>query len=234
MIDCLMGTVPALAIIKLEKEEGVLAHQDVRKGKRTFDIKYIQNLMMAKKTRVLKVALFTKTEDGSSIEGIVCDRQRARSALGTVANFFLCNFLGCRPAEEPMIVTKTFFEAVKSYINERIDDLVKKAEVMTHLISELTSGRSSVQISGFLVDYIPEEHRDSLEHHLQARGISGNMIHKDTSLIEQHLKRIMYEFQSQIKVVGPKDALAEKTSMELLESGEVRFQITDQLKRVGG
>lgn len=158
VMDCFVGSRPALTLMKLEKEEGARAVLEQRDGKRTFSIAHIHNLMLTKKTKVFKVALFILRENGN-IGGKVCDQQRAYVSTKAVADFFLRDFLGCRLAEDPMLATKTFFDTIEKYANENIANPLKKQEIVTHLVSELTSTQRAINVDNFLRFRVPQEHR---------------------------------------------------------------------------
>ncbi len=232
VMDCLKGSRPALTIMKLEKEEGARAVLEQRNGKQTFSISHIKNLMLTKKTKVFKVALFILLEDGS-IKGKACDRQRAYTSSRAVADFFLWDFLGCRLAGDPMVETKSFFDTVEEYANKEIANPIKRQEIVTHLVSELTSNQQVINIDSFLKLHVPQEHRDSLERQLREQGLSANIIEKDVTLIKKRLEKIFYQFLSGIYVIGSPEAIQEKTSMESLDEEQVRFEIVDSIKRIG-
>lgn len=232
VMDCLEGLRRALTIMKLEKEEGARAVLEQRDGKQTFSITHIRNLMLTKKTKVFKVALFVLEEDGS-VKGKVCDQQHAYASSKVVADFFLCDFLGCRLRGDPMLATKIFFDTVEEYANKNIADPFKKQEVVTHLVSELTSAQHAINVDNFLRFRIPQEHRDPLEQCLREQGLDTNVIEKDVTLVEKRLKKILYQFQSGISVIGSPEAIQERTSIESLDEGQVRFEIVDAIKRIG-
>jgi hypothetical protein len=59
------------------------------------------------------------------------------------------------------------------------------------------------------------------------------VIEKDASLVEKRLRKILYQFQSGISVIGSPEAVREKTSMEPLDGKQVRLEIVDVIKRIG-
>ena len=92
----------AVAIVKLEREEGARAIPTDHRGELTFDVEHLQDLMLTGKTRVFKAALFTQHgTDLGGIEGIASDNQTARGTRFGIADFFLRRFLGCRLQEDP-------------------------------------------------------------------------------------------------------------------------------------
>lgn len=57
-VDCTIGARKAIEILKLEKEEGVRLSQASHQGKRTFDVSYIRDLILTRKTKLLTVGFF--------------------------------------------------------------------------------------------------------------------------------------------------------------------------------
>lgn len=231
VVDCRVGEIPVLVIMKLEREEGAQIDQDMLNGRRTFNITHIDNLILTKKTRIFKVALFAPSENGETIEGLVCDKQRATASSKAVADFFLGRFLGCCLAEEPMVLTKRFFETVEHFVKDSITDPIIKERILTHMVSELTNERQVFNPQVFIRDYIPMEYRDVLDHELRGQGLMVE-IEKDISLINDKLRKLIYEFNSGIKVVVPYEARNNVAHMDRLDDGKVEFRITDHLKRI--
>ena len=60
----------ALAILKLEKEEGMRIEQTKVDGEVTFDVEYISNILLSEKNRVFKAGLFFIDGEDIDIENI--------------------------------------------------------------------------------------------------------------------------------------------------------------------
>ena len=219
-----------LAILKVEREEGVRIQKDTtEQGKTTFNAQHIKDLMLTSRTKLFKIVLFYKS--GGNIVGFVCDQQQGVIGNREVADFFLTDFLGCKLKEAPHVSTKKFFEAAMIYINgDNLTDS-EKLDVRTHLISELTNNMSSVNTLAFAERAIPAGKRQSFMDAMTKSNISSNFV-KDTSLVSDKIKRVKYELECGIKITGTEDAVKDNLSIESLEDGKTRFELIDRIRKV--
>ncbi len=224
---------PGLCILKLEKEEGARVRQQTSDGKTTFSVQHIRDLMLTGKTRVFKIGLFVRRPgDVGTIEGAVCDRQKGYGT--TVANFFLSRFLGCQLKELPEITTKRFFEAAESFINEVVTDPERKAQYEVALVAELNATRASVEPEAFASNNLATEHRQTFMTRLQEAALTAPSFVKDTNLVEPHLRRIQFTFQTGVSVLASPDHIGEQLKVGQEEDGRTRVEITDFLKDMRG
>lgn len=229
-VRCSLRERAVLAILKVEREEGVRVKQQmIRDGLMTFDIEHIRDLMLTKRTKLFKIVLFYIYEQ--MIKGILCDQQIGYGRKD-VADFFLSDFLGCMLTEEPQILTKRYFEATQKYINERLNSPEQKGEMLSHLVSELTNQNRIVNPTEFARRVLPVDRRDDYIRFIQENGaVIGNFM-KECSMIENKLKRIQYDFDSGISVFGSQEAISSKSRVVDLEDGKMRMEIIDHLKQV--
>lgn len=229
-VRCSLREQTVLAILKVEREEGVRVRQQIMSdGLMTFDVEHIRDLMLTKKTKLFKIVLFYLEEH--TIKGILCDQQRGYSTKD-VAEFFLSDFLGCMLTEEPQILTKKYFEATQKYINERINSPEQKGALLNHLVSELTNQTGIINPTDFARRVLPADQRDDYIRYIQETGAPIGSFTKEISMIENKLKRIQYEFISGIFVFGSQEAISSKLRVTDMENGEMRMEIVDCLKQV--
>lgn len=229
-LKCLYRNDLVLAILKVEREEGVRLHQQIiEQGLRTFNVEHIRDLMLTKNTKLFKIVLFYMEE--GDIKGLICDQQMGREDRN-VASFFLSDFLGCKLTEEPQILTKRFYEATLSFINECVESPEQKGEILNHLISELTNRNNSISPVQFARRVLEPNLRDNYIAHLSSNHASNRSFEKDICMIEKRLKRIQYDFVSGICVLGSKEAISDNTSIMKTDSGETVFEIKDELQQV--
>lgn len=228
-IHCSFREIKYLAILKVEREEGVRVKQQFNNGLMTFDVEHIHDLMLTKRTKLFKIVLFYLKNQNT--KGILCDQQLAYSNKDA-ADFFLIDFLGCRVTEEPQVQTKKFFETVQKYINEKIDSPEQKGALVTHLLSEMTSQNIIINPTEFARRVLPVNQRDEYINYIkQSNCITGSFT-KDNSMIQDRLKRIQYDFDSGISVFGSQIAINSKSRLADLENGELKMEIIDRLKQV--
>ncbi len=226
---------PALAILKLEKEQGVRVRQATHLDKKTFDIEHLRDLILGERTRVFKVGLFVpRGKTLEAVEGQVADNQRGFQPKTEVADFFLTKFLGCRLREAPDVGTKRFFQVTEEFINEKVTDPTEKARYQMALLAELQSERGSVSSKRFAETHLKLTDRKRFVRYLQDEGVASAPIEKDTSLIQTQLQRMQIDFQSGIAVFGSPESFERHVKMKALDSGEMRVEIEDRVKNVRG
>lgn len=229
-IRCSLREHTVLAILKVEREEGVRVRQQiVQNGLMTFDVEHIRDLMLTKKTKLFKIVLFYLKEQ--TIKGILCDQQRAYNNRD-VADFFISDFLGCMFTEAPQILTKKYYEVTQKYINEKINSAEQKGSLLNHLVSELTNQSEIINPTEFARRALPADQRDHYIQYIKENGSTTGSFNKECSMIESKLKKIQYDFLSGISVFGSQEAINSKSRVADMENGEMRIEIIDRLKQV--
>jgi hypothetical protein len=234
VVECTLDPLFAIVIIKIEKEEGArIIRQDVSGGKKTFDIRHYKDLILTPRTKVFKLALFVGDKDNG--EARACDNQRAYTSYKELADFFLQRFLGCRMAEIPSVSTKKFYENTSQFLSAHFrSDSEKYAQLYNHLVSELTSQKTSLSPKKFAEHFIPAKHRKLYVDFLKEQGMSLGNIDKDLDLLQARLKKTVYDFASGAALIVPSKEVEERITMENQDDGGVRVQFVDRLRDVHG
>lgn len=228
-----VGTQRALAILKLEKEEGARVRYETKQGKLSLSVDHVRDLMLTQKTKVFKVGLFVRREAAEEeMVGLVCDQQKSYG--GTVALFFLERFLGCRLKEKAELTTKRFFETVQDFINEGVDNPETKAKYHVALAAELGGTKTTVSLQGFANANLDVVDRQPLVNRLTNAGFSTPSFKKDTKLIATHLRRIQFSFQSGVSVLTRPELIGEQVKVNELQDGRTKMEIKDHLKESKG
>lgn len=229
-VRCLIKEQVSLAILKVEREEGVrIKQQIVKDGLKTFNVEHIKDLMLTKKTKLFKIVLFYIKDD--KVKGILCDQQKGNKDK-YAADFFLSDFLGCTLIDEPQIITKNYYEATERYINEKVTSPEQKGILINHLISDLTDQNDFISPTNFAKRALEVEKRDEYLQYLKDSGVVTGNFKKENSLIENKIKKVQYNFSSGIFVLGSKEAMLSKSKATDMENGEMKMIITDVLERV--
>lgn len=232
-VDCRLQGQRALSILKLEREEGVRLLTTTVDGRHTFNLDLIKELMLTGKTRLFKIGLFVQpgaTID--SVEGVVCDYQRF-AAKTEVADFFLSKFLGCQLTIVPDVATKHFFLTSEQFCNEEIPDPELRGQYLTHLFSELTSQRGSINPRTFAEDSLQEPDRQRYLTYLEEHETPVTAFNKDTNLIDTRIKLMNVQFASGVNITAPNDVFQERVRLTQLETGDTKAEVTDRVKRMG-
>lgn len=219
-----------LAILKVEREEGVRIQQNVtEQGKTTFNAQHIKDLLLTSKTKLFKIVLFYQKDD--AIIGFVCDQQQGVIGNREVADFFLTDFLGCKLKEEPHVSTKKFFEAATQFINGETLTDSEKLDVRTHLISELTNNLPTVNIQAFAQRALPSGKTQIFMDAMAMNNIPTSFS-KNTELIADKIKKVKYELECGIKITGTEDAVKNNMNIESCEDGKTKFELVDRIRKV--
>lgn len=199
---------PLIALVKLEYEEGTRARLAGAKGHRFYQIEHVVDLMLTKKTKLFKVALFHMPPSGqavSDIEGRTCDYQ---AGPGVVADYFLRDFLGCEYVGRDDLLTQEFLNASESFINHRVTDPALKARYESAVLAELHSSDASLNPALFARKHLLEADRAAFLTTLQDREVPPTPFGKDTSLIARRIERITLTFgEHNISVSSPPDEI---------------------------
>ncbi|MCK4642463.1 nucleoid-associated protein [bacterium] len=233
-IDCSFNSVRSLAILKVEKEDGVKAERSKVKGKSTFSMEYIKDLLLTQKTKLYKIGLFSSLPK-NKYEIYVCDNQRLfSSSSGEIANFFLQKFLGCKLKDEPEVITKHFFLLTEEFINNNFIKAEERAEIHTHLISELLNNNNSINPHLFAQSYLPTPLRNPYIEELTVANIGRNAFSKDIRLIAKRVKSISLAFKSGIAITGKQDIVQDKVKMTTENNGETLVEFRDEFEGIQG
>jgi len=229
-IPCHNRTSNGIAILKVEREEGVRIQRTTNtSGQTTFDAQHIKDLMLTKKTKLFKIVLFFKSNN--EIVGYLCDQQQGKFDNREVANFFLEDFLGCNLKEEPHVSTKKFFESTISFINnsDLTDD--EKLSLHTHLISEITNNAASVNTQNFAQRCVPPAKLAMFMDALTKTNVPTTFS-KDALLIADRIKKIQYELDCGIKIYGLESAIKENATFHQENNGKTKIEFIDHIKKV--
>lgn len=231
-VFCHVGATKAVAILKVEREEGVqINKQYTDDGHTRFSMEHIENLMLTQKTKLFKIALFYR-ENGET-KGLLSDQQMGFNIGKEVAMYFLTNFLDCKLVDEPSVTTKKFFESAQKFINESNMPAEKKAKTFTHILSALTNNAGTVNIQTFAENNIDIEYADGFIDFMKNHNVPITSFVKDTALIQNKLSKRQFVFDSGIYVIAPENIAESQLSYEGTDEGKIKMQIIDSLKRVG-
>lgn len=190
----------ALLIVKLEQETGMQATEAIVNGLRTFDMKYLADLLFTEKSKIHKVALFSEDGiGGDRIEGWAADRQLS----GRMAVFFLERFLGCQQKNEPREVTRRFHDVTIDWINSHVADPDIRINYVIAVLAELQSPTRFLNPVAFAQQHLDIVHRDAFIEHLQAADVPCQTFDKDTEHLENRLKNMRVGFANGAFIVAP-------------------------------
>jgi hypothetical protein len=192
VLDAVVRQSATLVFMKLEREEGARLELIQHKGKQTFDMSVLDNLVLTDGTRLFKTAAFIRLGKGDDdFRSAACDAQLKVVSSDDMAKFWL-RFLGCVPTVEPRVATQRFYESTVRFINQVVTDPVQKNELYEHLQSQLRAPKRQFSPRSFIEEYVPEDFHRSFREYLQAERVPLTTFTKDLADIEGRLRRTLY------------------------------------------
>jgi hypothetical protein len=221
----------AIAVVKLEKEEGVTADLVGEPGKKHFKIE-LNAIMLSSRTRVFKMGFFIRESDGA-LDALASDSQIGGHAK--FASYFLEDFLGCQLVTQPNLATQRFVVAVENFINQSVDEPTKKAAYHIALLAELTSNRKTVNTNNFANENIDAgEDRKMLKQHLKEHEVPTPTFKKQLDLVESRIGRVQLSFDNRTLVITPAEQIDSTVKISVQASGLTRVEIEGTLEKVSG
>jgi nucleoid-associated protein YejK len=217
-----------VGILKLEREEGARLQQSTIKGKKTFDLQHVKDLIFTEKTQIFKVGgFFENALQDYKYDGKICDNQLSMN-MG-VANFFIGKFLGCELKGNPKLQTRDFFEASQAFINQKVKDSAQKAEYAIHLSSFLTNQTKQADPKMFSKNYLVKEDRQPYEDFLNSANVKTTSFVKDNQLIINHLKKIILDFENGVKILGTSETFKKDIQVKSMTDGTTEAKVRSKL-----
>jgi len=220
----------AVCILKLEHEEGIRVVELTDKGVRTFNLEYLNTLVLTRRTRVFKVGLFVA---GKPIYARVSDEQFGRGANRGVANFYLRDFLGCRFATAPEVQTEQFLRSAQQFINEDVRDPEKRARYEQALLAELNSQDDGIRPRQFAQKHIDTAaERQQFVNRVEHADLPIDLIPKSLAMIGNTIKRIQMRFENGTTINAHSDLVGKEIQLTGLDDGRTRVVMEDVLTRI--
>jgi len=226
-----IANLPICVILKLERDNG--AQLVLNEETKTYNVEEVRDLMLTKKTKIFKVALFfNRVQFTTNYDGQLMDYQINPKNKKDLNTFFL-DFMGCFPYADPKNSTKLFYEYTKKYI-DTIPDLLMRSKYTQDLNSYLQKNQTTINPQEFANDYMTEtEHKNQYREHLQNKNFEFATYQKDTSFIDVHIRKFMIEFENGITILGANGTFEDKVTLtKNEETGECTAEITSKIKKI--
>jgi hypothetical protein len=234
-----LGVKPCMAIVKLEREQGVRVQLNVVQGKTLIDMQYLRDLTLTEKTRIFKTTILETNSqfEPESLSGRASDDQRGMEDghLG-VAAFFLRTFLGCRLRDNPEKTTADFFEGSVDHFNAAITDPNKRARYSVALLSAMEAQAIDIRPRSFADAHLDEADRPGYLSSLkEQKGLDPEVtFQKDTTRIEKHVSGFKMVFESGMTLIGRQDDLKERVHVRPQTADPPGAEVNDTIKRLSG
>jgi hypothetical protein len=242
-----IGGKPALAILKLEKEEGMQYEPEEKDGIIKYNIKQLQNLMLTG-GKLFKIALFIKDnelftkeeneqemQEFNSIKGFISDKQSGTDT--EVAKFFLEGFLGCYLLDSPEMTTKMFYQTSQKFINLQVEDHERKINYEMALLSVMNSNEQTLSPEDFASLYLHLDDRQKFIDYLSSNEVPTTTFSKNTASIKNNIKSMRLSFGQDLILSLPisndPDSLGDNIKIEPIDDHKVRIIIEAELGKLG-
>jgi hypothetical protein len=226
--------IPGVAILKLEPQDGARAHREVIKGKVTYVVDVLSDLVLTRGTRVFKVALFMQGDvtPAGQVKGRAADPQSGSD--GDVARFFLQIFLGCELAESDEVTTRRALRASEEFFNRTITDVQKRARYQVAMLAELESNRTTINLKAFANTNLAPEDRAPFTAAMQAAEVPVQPFGKDVDLVKKHLQKVKFVFEDGTSVLTSTASMDDgKVTVEPAADAKTRLEVVERLRRLG-
>lgn len=217
-----------LSVLKLEMDNALtITPATDKNGRSTFEVE-VHDITLKKEARVFKAALFERPTSLSDLRAYVSDNQRDSGDFGDeVAKFFISTFLGCRLRDTAERATKNMLGIIEGFA-AKVADQEAAANIVLAAMVELNSSSDLFDPRAFAQQAMPAPLRDEFLATIAAEDGSVASITKDTALIGDRLKNVIYEFSDGLRVIGPRDAIRDK-----LKRTKDGWTIDAELKHMG-
>lgn len=218
-------------ILKLERDNG--AQLVLNEDTKTFNVEEVQDLMLTKKTKIFKVAIFiNRIPAGTDYDGRLMDYQINPKNKKEINTFFL-DFMGCVPYSDPKISTKRFYELTRKFLDTIPDEIIR-SQYIQDLNSYLRKIQATISPREFAEDYMAStQHKNQYREYLQSQSFEFTNYTKDNTLINSHINKIIMEFENGISILGANGSFEDKVSFSKDEqTGECRAEIKSKIKKV--
>ena len=226
-----ISELPICVILKLERDNG--AQLVLNEDTRTFNVEEVHDLMLTKKTKIFKVALFiNRFSAEKNYDGRLMDYQINPRNKKEINTFFL-DFIGRNQQFLNNISTKRFYELTRTFL-DTIPDEILRSQYIQDLNSYLRKIQATISPREFADDYMEStQHKNQYREYLQRQSFEFTNYTKDNTLIDSHINKILIEFENGISILGANGSFGDKVAFSKDEqTGECKAEIKSKIKKV--
>lgn len=219
-------------ILKLERDNG--AQLTLDPVTKSYNIAEVENLMLTKKTKIFKVAMFIQRDKfKTKFDGLIMDHQIDIREKKIATTWFMKLFLGCQAFADPKIATKNFYNHTRSYI-ETLEDPLDKAKYIQDLNSYVQKNSATLSPKEFANDYLKDtKHKNDYRNFMKSKKFNfDTSFPRDTTQIDKQTKKFAVEFENGISIIGKKGTFNKNVTLKKLGNGQHRAEVTSKIKRI--
>jgi hypothetical protein len=226
---------PAVAVLKLEREQGLRLRIESKDGQSLVDLQFLRDLTLTDKTKIFKTSIFQIEKAGvaETMFGRVSDDQRGRDDGTGVATFFLSTFLGCKLRTNPAKATMDFVAAAEAFVNEDVTGDDRKGRYLVALQAALQDQQLDLVPKQFANSQLEPDDRPAFLSRISEGGLDPQVAFtKDTSLVKT--KGFRLTFSHGMVLIGSQQDLRER--VELPAEGKIAepVKLRDSIQMLRG
>ena len=225
----------AVAVLKLEREQGIRFQVRRVNGRSTVDLQFLRDLTLTNKTKVFKTSLFVVAypKHPGSLTGRVSDDQRGLGSGRGVADFFLSTFLGCQLLISPARGTFEFVQAAESFFNESVPSPEKRGRYQVALLSTMQDQHLDVTPRSFAASHLESADRPGFLERVRQTGLDPtSAFEKDLSLVR--VSGFRMSFENGMVLVGASNDLRDRVHIRSEGADRPGVDINDAVQQLRG
>lgn len=232
VLKCRLSENKVCIIMKLERDGG--AQLTLNPKTQSFDISQVENLMLTEKTKLFKISLLINRDDfNCDFDGDMMDYQINIKQRKELSSFFVYDFLGCQPYEDPKVTTKKFYNLTRTFIQSNVIDKIDQAKYIQDLNSYLQKNNTFLNPKEFSDDYFTTPFvKDGYKTFLETKRFPYNAFPKDLTLIKNKIEKFMVAFKNGIVIFGNNGTFEEKVKLVELQNGEHQATVISRIRKI--
>lgn len=232
LLKCKLSGSSVCIIMKLERDGG--AQLTLNPTTKSFDISQVENLMLTEKTRVFKISLLINRDDFViNFDGVLMDYQINIKQKKELSSFFVFDFLGCKPFEDPKVTTQKFYNLTRVFIQSKVVNKIEQAKYIQDLNSYLQKNNKDLSPKEFSDDYLQTHFiQDEYKNFLETKKFSFSSFPKDLTLISSKIEKFMVSFKNGIAIYGNKGSFKKNVELTELPNGEHQATVTSEILKI--
>lgn len=217
-------------LLKAEPQHGFSKQDDGD----TISLKYLDDLVLTPAQKYYKLGIYIEKKESKSsslrnkddFSIIVYDQKLTEKETRLGSIYFYESFLGCEFAPTDKKLTQDFYDLTKTFIKNNFTEEEERLDMLNSLYTYLKNDLSTlVSPKDFSDKYIIPEKKDKFEVFFKEQKFPARSINKDTSYIQNKLKRRTIKFNSKVTITAPSESFEKLVHIESKTDTETFLKI---------
>lgn len=223
IMEGLKASTSRIVIARFKGEDGLYNNSS------TFDIDYVPEVF-TKKSKHYKLAVFEDIISKTSFwKGFAVDKQTSASQYKQISEFWVSDFLQCRPAITAYQGTSQFSKVMKSILSKSSD--IVEQEAIINAISTLKSKKvQNISIKQFCIDYLPLELFDKVKNEVKDEQYFESSFPIDLDVYKKEFGKMVVSLANGITAFIPTNSYEKYVVEETADNGDKQITIKGKLQ----